>query len=155
MMRLLSSLHIYIYIYIVYTILCRYVCFMKATVMVRWICTTGLYHFILHYSFQTYLFKIYGVYTYRTAVHLKSGHQWLGDSLVHQNPSGLQALDVPQAAMAALLPMTFWRREASQHKENKLNKLQRFNTKGCIDDTPLSNFCCILTCLTVKIIRCI
>lgn len=65
-----------------------------------------LFHSTLFISNLPFL-RFVGVYTYRTAVHLKSGHQWLDDSLVHQNPSGLQALDVLQAAMAALLPMTF------------------------------------------------
>lgn len=62
---------------------------------------------ISFFHFKPTFLRFVGVYTYRTAVHLKSGHQWLGASLVHQNPSGLQALDVLQAAMAALLPMTF------------------------------------------------
>lgn len=51
--------------------------------------------------------------------------------------------------MAALLPMTFWRREAWQHKENKLNKASI--PRAASMTPPLSNFCCILTCLAVKI----
>ena len=66
-----------------------------------------------------------GVYTYRTAVHLspditenpvqnQGTNGWMIHWFTNKNPSGLQALDVLQAAMAALLPMTFWRREACQ-----------------------------------------
>ena len=63
--------YLLVFIYIVYTILCRWL--FHESWWFWWICTTGLYYFIVHYSFQTYLFKICGVYTYRTAVHLNQG----------------------------------------------------------------------------------
>lgn len=80
---------------------------MKADDLVKLYNRSLSFHCTLFISNLPFL-RFVGVYTYRTAVHLNQGtNGWVIHWFTNKNPSGLQALDVLEAAMAALLPMTF------------------------------------------------